>query len=219
MTNTINELTELCDSAYRHDRASWDQEAKLYRGPDGPDRAKALSEQIATCRNALVGPVLVAVKDRHEGHLLVVPERKSKPFTSGRYEPQTWIDLRYSETREGTPLDFSKFGRRTGDFRIWFTAAGVGIGVSASPGKTEHQDRLAALSTEIPSRFVDRQPSSTDWEKNGFLLRGKNGRCHIYLADWWSRFEDDGDFLASVADCWSILGKTLEMNRHAGEAN
>jgi len=218
MTNTINELTELCVSAYHHDRASWDQEAKLYRGSNGPDRAKALSEQLATCRNALVGPVLAAVKDRHEGHLLVVPGRKSKPYTSGRYEPQTWMDLRYSETREGTPLAFSKFGRRTGDFRIWFTAAGVGIGVSASPGKTEHQDRLAALSTEIPNRFVDRQPSSTDWEKNGFLLRGKNGRCHIYLADWWSRFEDD-DFLASVADCWSILGKTLEMNRHAGEAN
>ena len=39
MTNTINELTELCASAYRHDRASWDQEAKLYRGADGPDRA------------------------------------------------------------------------------------------------------------------------------------------------------------------------------------
>ena len=218
MTNTINELTELCVSAYHHDRASWDQEAKLYSGSNGPDRAKALSEQRATCRNALVGPVLAAVKDRHEGHLLVVPGRKSKPYTSGRYEPQPWMDLRYSETREGPPLAFSKFGRRTGDFRIWFTAAGVGIGVSASPGKTEHQDRLAALSTEIPNRFVDRQPSSTDWEKNGFLLRGKNGRCDIYLADWWSRFEDD-DFLGSVADCWSILGKTLEMNRHAGEAN
>jgi len=218
MTNTINELTELCDSAYRHDRASWDQEAKLYRGSDGPDRAKALSGQIATCRNALVGPVLAAVKDRHEGHLLVVPERKSKPFTSGRYEPQTWIDLHYSETREGVPLKFAKYDERWNKFRIWFSAAGVGIGVSASPGKTGHQGRLAALSTEVPSRFVDRQPSSTDWERNGLLLRGMNGRCHIYLADWWSRFEDD-DFLAVVADCWSILGKTLEMNRFSDETN
>ena len=127
MTNTTNKLTELCASAYRHDRASWDQEAKLYRGSDGPDRAKALSEQIAACRNAFVNPVLAAVKDRHEGHLLVVPERKSKAFKNGRYEPQTWMDLRYSETREGTPLAFSKFGKRTGDFRIWFIAAGVGI--------------------------------------------------------------------------------------------
>jgi len=48
MTNTINELTELCDSAYRHDHASWDQEAKLYRGSDGPDRAEALSGQPGT---------------------------------------------------------------------------------------------------------------------------------------------------------------------------
>ena len=61
MINTINKLTELCESAYRHDRASWDQEAKIYRGTDGPDRAKALSEQTATCRNALVDPVLAAV--------------------------------------------------------------------------------------------------------------------------------------------------------------
>jgi len=219
MKNTINELTELCDSAYHHDRASWDQEAKFYRGSDGPDRAKTLSEQLATCRNALVGPVLAAVKDRHEGHLLVVPGRKSKPYTSGRYEPQTWMDLRYSETREGVPLKFAKYDKRWNKFRIWFTAAGVGIGVSAAPGKTGHQGRLAALSTEVPCRFVDRQPSSTDWERNGLLLRGINSRCHIYLADWWSRFEDDDDFLTSVADCWSILGKTLEMNRHAGEAN
>ena len=29
----------------------------------------------------------------------------------------------------------------------------------------------------------------------------------------------DGDFLASVADCWSILGKTLEINRYTGETN
>jgi len=219
MTNTINELTELCDSAYRHDHASWDQEAKLYRGTDGADRAKVLSEQMATCRNALVDPVLAAVKDRHEGHLLVVPERKSKHFNSGRYEPQTWMDLRYSETREGASLKFSKFDMRSNNFRIWFSAAGVGIGISASPGEPEYQGRLSALSTGVPGRFVDRQPSSTDWERNEFLLRGMNGRCHIYLADWCSQFEGDDDFLASVADCWSILGKTLEMNRYAGEAN
>ena len=73
MMNTINELTELCDSAYRHDRASWDQEAKLYRGTNGPDRAEALSNQMAVCRNALVNPVLAAVEDQHEGHLVVVP--------------------------------------------------------------------------------------------------------------------------------------------------
>ena len=112
MTNTINELTELCASAYRHDRASWDQEAKLYRGADGPDRAEALSEQMSVCRNALVNPVLAAVEDHHEGHLLVVPERKSKHFNSGRYEPQTWIDLHYSETREGVPLKFAKYDKR-----------------------------------------------------------------------------------------------------------
>ena len=219
MTNTINELTELCDSAYRHDHASWDQEAKLYRGTDSPDRAEALSGQMAACRNTLVDPVLIAVKDQYEGHLLVVPERKSKPFESGRYEPQTWMDLRYSETREGIPLKFSKFDKRSNNFRIWFSAAGVGIGILASPNQNGYQGRLSALSTAVPSRFVDRRPSSTDWEENELLLRGMNSRCHIYLADWWPRFENNGDFLAAVADCWSILGKTLEVNRYAGEAN
>ena len=219
MTNTINELTELCDSAYRHDHASWDQEAKLYRGTDGADRAKVLSEQMATCRNALVDPVLAAVKDRHEGHLLVVPERKSKRFTSGQYEPQTWIDLHYSQTREGVPLKFAKYDKRWNKFRTWFSAAGVGIGIFASPGQSGYQGRLSALSTAAPGRFVDRRPSSTDWEDNELRLRGMNGRCHIYLADWWPRFENDGDFLAAVADCWSILGKTLEMNRKTVETN
>ena len=219
MTNTINDLTELCDSAYRHDRASWDQEAKIYKGTDGPDRAKALSAQMATCRNALVDPVLAAVKNQHKGHLLVVPERKSKPFKSGQYEPQTWMDLRYSETREGTPLKFSKFDKRSNNFRIWFSAAGVGIGIFASPNELGYEGRLSALSTAVPGRFVDRQPSSTDWEQNELLLRGTNSRCHIYLADWWPQFENDDDFLASVADCWSILGKALEMNRYAGKAN
>lgn len=219
MMTTINELTELCDSAYRHDRASWDQEAKLYRGTNGPDRAEALSNQMAVCRNALVNPVLAAVEDQHEGHLVVVPERKSKAYTSGRYEPQTWIDLHYSQTREGVPLKFAKYDKRWNKVRTWFSAAGVGIGIFASPGKPCHQGRLSALSTAVPGRFVDRQPSSTDWEDNELLLRGMNGRCHIYLADWWPRFENDGDFLAAVADCWSILGETIETNRYSKETN
>jgi hypothetical protein len=46
-----------------------------------------------------------------------------------------------------------------------------------------------------------------------------NGRCHIYLADWWPRFENDGDFLAAVADCWSILGETIETNRYTSETD
>ena len=219
MTNTINELTELCASAYRHDRASWDQEAKLYRGADGPDRAEAVSEQMAVCRNALVNPVLAAVEDHHEGHLLVVPERKSKHFNSGRYEPQTWIDLHYSETREGVPLKFAKYDKRWNKFRAWFSPAGVGIGIFASPGKAGYQGRLSVFSPAVPDRFVDRKPSNQDWEDNHLRLRGMNGRCHIYLADWWPRFENDGDFLAAIADCWSILGETLVMNRETVETN
>ena len=210
MTNTINELTELCDGAYRHDRASC---------INGPDRARALSEQMATCRNALVNPVLAAVKDQYEGHLLVVPERESKPFKSGRYEPQTWIDLHYSQAREGVPLKFAKYDKRWNKFRTWFSAAGVGIGIFSSPGEDGYQGRLPALSTALPARFRDRQPSNKDWEENELLLRGMNGRCHIYLATWWPQFENDDDFLTEVADCWSILGKTLEKNRYSDETS
>jgi hydrogenase nickel incorporation protein HypB len=156
-----------------------------------------------------VNPVLAAVEDHHEGHLLVVPERKSKHFNSGRYEPQTWIDLHYSETREGVPLKFAKYDKRWNKFRAWFSPAGVGIGIFASPGKAGYQGRLSVFSPAVPDRFVDRKPSNQDWEDNHLRLRGMNGRCHIYLADWWPRFENDGDFLAAIADCWSILGETL----------
>ncbi len=217
MTNTISELTDLCARADRHDRESWNQHTKGYRNADDSARAKSFFEQILVRREALVEPVLTAVRNQHDGHLLVVPEPDRGPLKRGRYRPHTWIDLHYSEDHDGVPIKFEKYGLpgvRPNTFRAWFTAAGVGLGIYPAPSNlAEYALRLSMFSAAVPGRFADREPSNSGWDRHRLGLAGTRSRKHIYLADWWNHFGNDDDFLMAVADCWSILGETLKANR------
>jgi len=217
MANTINEMTDLCCDADMHDQRSWDGNRKSYRCAEDSAEAKVLFDRILACREALEDPVLAAVRNEHEGHLLTVPEPDGGPLSSGRYRPHTWLDMHYSVDQDGDPLQFEKYkgpGVRPNTFRLWFTSAGVGLGIFPTPSsKTEHPGRLSLFSASLPARFIDREPSASGWDNHPLGLAGINGRKHIYLADWRVQFENDDNFLSVVADCWLILGETLNTNR------
>ena len=216
MTNTINEMADLCSSADRHDRRFWDGDAKSYRCVEDSAEAKVLFDQVLACREALREPILSVVRNDHDGHLLTVPEPNRKPLKNGRYRIHTWIDMHYSINQDGDPLEFKKYNRdgaRPNTFRVWFTSAGVGQGIFSSTTKVDHPSRLSLLSASVPARFIDREPSNSGWDNHPLGLAGINGAKHIYLADWRNQFENDDDFLMVVADCWLNLGGTLKTNR------
>ena len=109
MTNTINEMADLCSSADRHDRRFWDGDAKSYRCVEDSAEAKVLFDQVLACREALREPILSIVRNDHDGHLLTVPEPNRKPLANGRYRIHTWIDMHYSINQDGDPLEFKKY--------------------------------------------------------------------------------------------------------------
>lgn len=215
MSNLTSKLLEACDDASRLLASSWDQGKKVYSSTEDETSAKRLAEAMVELRDGLSEAVLDAVRDAHNGNLLRCPEVKAS--LKNRWRNDTWIDLHFSVDHDGNRLRFEKYGlagEQVNLFRIWFTSAGVGIGLrpapptkNAAPAYTSRFERL------VPGRFVDRCPNPNDGSLNEFGLQGLRGRTNIFLADWWDGFDTDENFLAEVTACWSELGGVLEANR------
>lgn len=203
MSNLISELLETCGEASRLLASSWDKDQKSYRTTEDEAMAGHLADSLLNMRNDLSASVLAATRDTHNGHLLRCPDVKAS--LKNRWRNDTWIDLHFSVDQDGRELKFEKYGlagEQVNLFRVWFTEAGIGIGLrpapptkDAAPAYTSRFERL------VPARFVDRCPNANDGSLNEFGLQGLRGRTNIFLADWWTDLESDDRFLAEVAAC------------------
>ena len=215
MSNLIHGILKTCDDASQLLASSWDKGRKSYNTPEDGATARSHAETILGLRDELSTAVLSAVADAHNGHLLRCPPVKVS--LKNRWRNDTWIDLHYFVDHDGSELRFEKYGlagKQVNLFRVWFTDAGVGIGLRPAPPTRDvapaYTSRFERL---IPGRFVDRCPNPNDGSLNQFGLQGLRGRTNIFLADWWTGFDSDERLLEEVTVCWSELGAVLDANR------
>lgn len=219
MTNHAHLLTVACAAARRHDDQSWSSGRKSYGTTDAAELAQSHRAEILRLRSSLVDLVVDAIADRHDGHLLTVVNEDAGKLGNGRYQPFATIDLHHAEALDGTTIRFTKVPRkdsglvRPNTFRIWFTSAGVGIGIHAVAGSADHARRLSGLRSLLPSEIVDLEPSNSGWDRHPLEISGIRSRRHIYLADWHRDFGDDEAFASAIGRTWETVGGALWTHR------
>lgn len=195
----------------------WDAKRKGY-----PSGGESLATQLATelneLHNELAQDCLANLQRESElAKELRLAESPGAKQGQKRWRSSTWIDLMFTLDKSGAPIEYDKLGNSPHGanlFRIWFTAAGIGMGVR--PGLNKNHTTGEQLCSALPDKYVDLQPKSQGPEEaHPNNLVGVRGRKNHYYATWSSDLQvSDEVFIGRLLSAWEEIGPTLSEYRN-----
>ena len=126
------------------------------------------------------------------------------------------IDFHYESNIDGSAIKEDLLGREPNGanlLRIWFSAAGVGIGIR--PGLHKNHRSAHLLARSVPTRYQDLLPAATAYDvEHSNKLLGVQGKENHYLAVLYQEgFTNDELFLKQLLACWDELQPALLEHR------
>ncbi len=209
----VSRMLTLCGQAM----PLWDAKRKGY--PSGGESvATQLATELNELHNELAQDCLANLQRESElAKELRLPESPGAKQGQKRWRSSTWIDLMFTLDKSGDPIDYDKLGNSPHGanlFRIWFTAAGIGMGVR--PGLNKNHTTGEQLCSALPDKYVDLQPKAQGPEEaHPNNLVGVRGRKNHYYATWSSDLQvSDEAFIGRLLSAWEEIGPTLSEYRN-----
>jgi hypothetical protein len=209
----VSQMLVLCGQAM----PLWDSKFKGYSLEAEPQAPK-LATEINELRNELARDCLASLQRANElAQELRLLESPNAKQGIQRWRSSTWIDFMFAQDKSGLPIDYDKLGnspRGANLFRIWFTAAGFGVGVR--PGLNRNHTSSDQLYAVLPDRYADLEPNAQGPEdQHLYNLVGVRGRTNRYFATWSTDLQISDDvFIESVLSVWEEIGPTLSKYRN-----
>jgi hypothetical protein len=140
-----------------------------------------------------------------------VPPLKAR--LKSRWREAAWIDLMFTVDHADETVNYDKYSQTdqpANMFRIWFTAAGTGFGLTLA-SKAGETNPLGFVAMD---RYPELAPSNQAEHTHELRLAGLRARTNSYHAHWVSGgCATDEEFLAEVKHAWNDLGGFLNGHR------
>ena len=196
-----------------------------YRSEENKLRAGYAQRSLMSLRSEWDQDILWKLQslDQFKSARLRIPhESHAGTYSNGEkeyYRCSTWLDLYHQVDNFGSSLYFGKVLKKAGNnatsFRIWVTAAGVGLGLYSSYAKAEltHEAYLS-YERDIPPTYKCLEEPKTSSHKqftdHDQFLYGRNGNINKYFAKWYSSgFDSNEHFEQELMNTWGALGPVL----------
>ena len=212
-SSRVRQMQALCGEAM----PLWDSRFKGY-SLEAESLAPELATELNELRNELARDCLTNLQRASElARELRLPESPGAKQGLKRWRSSTWIDFVFDRDIADESIDYDELGnspRGANLFRVWFTAAGIGIGVR--PGLNKSHISFESLLAALPDRYVDLEPNSQGPEEaHPFNLVGVRGRKNHYCATWSSDLQvSDEAFMGRLLSAWEEIGPILSEYRN-----